>query len=273
MFQDIYPKKFNNAYDPSAVICDDDYVLIYDKGESVFKNSEHEFFKYFDVKQLFGNKKFTYLFSIDNDRFFLCVGADVSQYKVRMKNVKLRYFEPQWVGFAAACGASLAFWYRRSQYCGVCGKRMYHSKTERAMVCPQCNNTIYPQIAPAVIVALIHDNKILLTKYAHGPYKRYALIAGYTEIGETVEETVVREVMEEVGIKAKNLKYYGSQPWPFSGSVLMGYTAEVDGDDKIQLDTNELCVGIWQKREDVEADENPKSLTNQMIRDFKEGRI
>lgn len=273
MFQDIYPKKFNNAYDPDARVRDDDYVLIYEKGEIVFKNDKFDLFKYSDISGLFGDKKFTYLFSIDEDRFFLCVGADVSKYAVRMKNVKLRYFEPQWIGFAAACGASLAFWYRRTQYCGVCGARMKHSKTERAMVCGKCNNTMYPQIAPAVIVALINGDMILLTKYAHGPYKRYALIAGYTEIGETVEETVVREVMEEVGIKAKDLKYYGSQPWPFSGSVLMGYTAHVDGDDKIKLDTDELCVGIWQNRDEVVADENPKSLTNRMIKDFKEGLI
>jgi len=147
------------------------------------------------------------------------------------------------------------------------------SETERAMVCPQCNNTLYPQIAPAVIVALVNEDKILLTRYAHGPYKRYALIAGYTEIGETIEETVVREVMEETGIKAKNLRYYASQPWPFSGSVLMGYIADVDGSDEIKLDRNELCEGVWMKREEVEADENPKSITNQMIRDFKMGKF
>ena len=273
MFQDIYPKKFNNAYNPDAVISDDDYVLIYEKGESVFKNQEFEFFRYSDTKRLFGNKKFTYLFSIDDEKFFLCVGADVSEYKVRMKNIKLRYFEPQWVGFAAAVGASLAFWYRRVQHCGVCGRRMNYSQTERAMVCPQCNNTVYPAIAPAVIVALVHDDKILLTRYAHGPYKRYALIAGYTEIGETVEETVIREVMEEVGIKAKNLRYYGSQPWPFSGSVLMGYIAEVDGSDEIKLDRSELCEGIWVDRADVDADEDPRSLTNTMIKDFKLGKF
>ena len=83
---------------------------------------------------------------------------------------------------------------------------------------------IFPKIAPAVIVALTHGNKILLTKYAATrDYKKYALIAGFVEIGETVEETVEREVMEEVGLKVKNLRYYKSQPWGYDSNVLMGY--------------------------------------------------
>lgn len=270
MLQDIYPKKFDNSYDPNAVINYDDYVLIYEKGELVFKNERRELFRYSDTKDFLGNIKYTYLFRIDDKRFFLAAGADVKDYTVRIKSVKLRYFEPQWIAYAGSCGASLAYWYKHTRYCGSCGSKNVHSKTERAMVCPRCNNRQYPIISPAVIVALTDKDRILLIKYAHGPYKKYALIAGYTEIGETVEETVRREVMEETGLKVKNIKYFGSQPWPFSGSVLMGYWAELDGSDKIHLDETELCEAVWKHRSELEKDENTQSLTNTMIQMFRD---
>ena len=90
----------------------------------------------------------------------------------------------------------------------------------------------FPKISPAVIIGLTHKNRLLLSKYAGRTYKKYALLAGYTEIGETVEETVSREVMEEVGLPVKNIRYYKSQPWPFSSTVLMGFFCDLDGDDE-----------------------------------------
>ena len=106
------------------------------------------------------------------------------------------------------------------------------------MRCACCGNMVYPKIAPAVIVGVIYDNKILMTKYSDREYKKYALIAGFTEIGETAEETVRREVMEEVGLHVKNIRYYKSQPWALSGSLLAGFFCELDGDDTISRDLN-----------------------------------
>ena len=85
--------------------------------------------------------------------------------------------------------------------------------------CPVCNNMVFPKIAPAVIIGLTNNDQIMMTKYAGREYKRYALIAGFTEIGETAEETVHREVMEEVGLKVKNIRYYKSQPWGFDSNL------------------------------------------------------
>lgn len=94
---------------------------------------------------------------------------------------------------------------------------------------------VFPKISPAVIVAVTDNDRVLLTKYAGRTYKNYALVAGFNEAGETIEQTVRREVMEEVGLKVKNLKYYKSQPWGLSGSLLSGFFCELDGDDKITL--------------------------------------
>ena len=112
-----------------------------------------------------------------------------------------------------------------------------------------------------------------MSKYAGRAYKNYALIAGFTEIGETVEQTVAREVMEEVGLKVKNIRYYKSQPWAFTDTLLMGFYCDLDGSDAIRLDENELAVAEWFTREEIPEPVSQESLTNEMILRFKNGGI
>ncbi|HAZ90794.1 MAG TPA: NAD(+) diphosphatase, partial [Eubacterium sp.] len=111
---------------------------------------------------------------------------------------------------------------------------------------------------------------LLLTRYRTG-YAHNALVAGFTEIGETLEETVAREVMEETGLKVKNIRYYKSQPWGMAQDILVGYYCEVDGDTTIKVDESELKSALWVKREDIELQPNNLSLTNEMMKRFKEG--
>lgn len=108
-----------------------------------------------------------------------------------------------------------------------------------------------------------------MTKYAGREYTRYALIAGFAEIGESLEQTVHREVKEEVGLKVKNLKFYKSQPWPFTDTLLAGFYAELDGDDTITLEEDELALGVWLSREDIPPEELKISLTSEMMEAFR----
>ena len=133
-----------------------------------------------------------------------------------------------------------------------------------------CNNMVFPKICPAVIIGVTDGDRILLTKYAGRTYKNYALVAGFTEIGETLEQTVEREVMEEVGLHVKNIRYYKSQPWALSGSLLAGFFCELDGDDTISLQEDELSVGKWAYADDLELEDDGISLTREMILKFKE---
>ena len=139
--------------------------------------------------------------------------------------------------------------------------------------CPSCGNSIYPKIAPAVIVGLIDGDRLLMTKYNGRAYKRYALIAGFTEIGETAEETVIREVREEVGLKAKNVRYYKSQPWGTEQDLLLGYFCDLDGDDTINLDEDELSTAEWVHRDDMDMKEDGFSLTREMMCAFQRGEV
>ena len=115
---------------------------------------------------------------------------------------QLRTVRPMEVAFAAITGAQLDRWYKSRAYCGKCGAKNEHSQIERALICPVCGQLEYPKISPAIIVAVTDGDRLLLTRYADRPYRGPALIAGYVEIGETLETTLRREVMEEVGLRA-----------------------------------------------------------------------
>lgn len=281
MIQDIFPHKLNNQYDPTITASAQDRVFIF-SGNQVYAGTDEliEFPKVSEIrlddKETVENA-FTYLFSVDDERYFRFDtdrAEEVVSGNYRMldlKELREAHTEPGYRIFAAYTGKHLCDWYRDTRFCGRCGGRMTHSLIERAMTCPECRYTAYPRIMPAVIVGVINGERILLTKYRRG-YNHNALIAGFTEIGETVEETVAREVMEEAGVKVKNIRYYGSQPWGIANDILVGFYCDVDGDDTIRMDDNELKSAEWTLREDIVLQPDESSLTNEMMRNFKEGK-
>lgn len=231
---------------------------------------------------------FQYLFAIESPsgkmfRFFLGKGFGDSgegedglaqRLHAQWKPVNIfRTLLPRVTAFAIITGYQMAGWYQDTRICSRCGKPLKHSETERMLFCSDCGLQQFPKISPAVIVAVTNGNKLLMTKYAGRAYTRYALIAGFAETGETIEETVHREVLEEVGIRVKNLKFYKSQPWSLTSTLLFGFYAELDGSDEIKLEDGELSVGQWMTREEIEEDENQESLTWEMIERFKHGEV
>lgn len=175
--------------------------------------------------------------------------------------------------FAAATALHLFRWYNGHRFCGRCGSPVRHSNTERALVCPDCGEVCYPVIAPCVLVAVTCGEKILLTRYARPGASRLVLVAGFVEIGETAEQAATREVMEETGLRIRNLRYVGSQPWGFSGTLATGFAAELDGPDAIRLDTSELAEARWVSRADIPPCPDESSLTMTMISRFARGDL
>lgn len=288
MLHDIAPLKFSNEFAIKSPV-DTDLVFIFKQGKPLLHllNGEKVIPTFSVIKKHFPASihRAIYLCSADETNGFLIPNPDQIQAEndlvleelTDFSLEDLRFFRsivPSWHGFMGVTASHLHMWYRYNQFCGGCGTAMEPSTKERAMVCPHCGFTDYPKICPAVIVAIKHGDYILLTKYANRAFSRYALIAGFCEIGETVEQTIHREVMEEVGLKVKNLTYYKSQPWGFSESLLFGFYAELDGDDAITLDHDELAVGHWIHRKDIPDDtENSLSLTYTMMQAFKNGDI
>lgn len=135
-------------------------------------------------------------------------------------------------------------WDKTHQYCGRCGSETYTMVGERAKKCPKCGDVSYPVLSPAVITAIIKDNKILLAHNRSFKGNMYSLIAGFAEPGETLEECVKREIMEEVGLHVKDIKYFGSQPWPFPNSLMIGFTAHYESGE-ISADGEEIAAAGW----------------------------
>lgn len=280
MVQDIYPHKLHNEFDPEVKATENDILLCIVNGRilihlNCFENKEVVFPK---VKEIQIHSEYRYLFSIDSTKYFLCdMRLEDNQIPSGYGYVEERSLRIEGIGpkdnlFAAITGKHLADWYRDTKFCGRCGHKMVHSTKERAMVCPECHNTVYPRIMPAVIVGVINGDKLLLTKYRTG-FKYNALIAGFTEIGETVEETVKREVMEEAGIKVNNIRYYKSQPWGSANDILLGFFCDVKDNDEISMDTNELKYADWVQRDEIILQPGEFSLTNEMMKLFKENKV
>ena len=150
---------------------------------------------------------------------------------------------------------------------------MGFSDKERAMICPQCGNIQYPRISPVIMAAVTDGDRLLVTRYAGRPYKGLALIAGFVEIGESLEGALRREVMEEVGLQVTDLRYYGSQPWGFSDSVISGFFAKLDGSGAVRLDRDELSEAVWLSREEIPPQNTGISITAEMIEAFRTGKV
>lgn len=278
MIQDIEPRIFDNSYINTKAESND-YILYYSGNNALINvnGCENIFPAFSDYENIFSEirGKSTYVFKVDNKRFFLVNGIDLPETDTyKMTEIRdFRTIKPEWQGFCGITGSHLYRWYSTHIYCGRCGAVMQKKSDERAMLCEKCGLVEYPKISPAVIVGITDGDKLLMSRYAHSAYKNYSLIAGFAEIGETLESTVKREVMEEVGVKVKNIRYYKSQPWGLSDSLLAGFFAELDGSAEIKLDTNELSEAQWFARKDIPKSASAISLTSEMIEAFRNKEI
>ena len=184
-----------------------------------------------------GLSDFRYLFSVDDIRFFTLTDHEAEAFgPYTFQTMRyLRIVKPMHLAYAAAVGAQLYQWYRRTRFCGACGEKLVHAEKERMMRCPVCGEMYFPVISPSVIVA------------------------------------VQREVMEEVGLRVKNIRIWKNQPWPFSSTLLLGYFCDLEGSDRVTLQEDELSVAEWVDRSDMPDRSADISLTSNMMEAFRKG--
>ncbi|KAF5042206.1 NADH pyrophosphatase [anaerobic digester metagenome] len=278
MIQDIEPRIFNNKFNNKKaepldlfLSYEGDTVLVREDKDKLWYPSFSDFEK--DYPHLIDDAQF--LFTIDEINYYLVdeKSLDSAEGWTYATTNRFRTELKYWRSFAGAVGWQLNRWYSNHRFCSKCGKTMKRSEKERMLYCESCGFQTYPTISPCVIVAVHDGNRLLLTKYAGRAYTRYALVAGFAEIGESLEQTVHREVKEEVGLKVKNLKFYKSQPWPFTDTLLAGFYAELDGDDTITLEEDELSLGVWVNKVDIPPAELNISLTSEMMEAFRTGAV
>lgn len=171
--------------------------------------------------------------------------------------------------FLAGRAIQIIAWDRTHQYCGQCGTRTVYHKVDRATECPNCRLVNYPRIAPAVIVAVERGDKLLLARNANFPAAFYSILAGFVEAGESLEETVRREIREEVSIDVKDIRYFGSQSWPFPNSLMIGFTATYAAGE-IRVDQNEVADAGWFRYDSLPRIPPRLSISRQLIDAFVE---
>jgi len=159
-----------------------------------------------------------------------------------LRGLFLRLSEPHfWI---AARAVQIVSWDRDHQICGRCGSATEDQSGEHAKRCPACDLIHYPRLSPAVIVLVERSNEILLGRSPHFPPGMFSTLAGFVEAGETLEQTVAREIAEEVGIQVCNVRYFGSQPWPFPNSLMLGFRADY-ASGEINVDGEEVEEAAW----------------------------
>ena len=277
MIHEIFPHQFDNHFIITDNIAENDYILHYNEKSLLLKINGDEFQlpTKKDVSDILDITERTFLFSLNGVRCFLVWNATrlIDDRFVYKEINSFRTLNPREIAWICIVGFQLNNWYLENKFCGKCGTKTAEKPDERAIICPNCSTVVFPKISPAIIVAILCKDKILLAHNSNFEQKRYSLVAGYVDVGETLEETVMREVKEEVGLDVKNIRYYKSQPWAFSGSMMIGFTAEADDTQPIRPDNVEITEADWFSRENLPNHPPKISIAGEMIDKFEKGEL
>lgn len=178
--------------------------------------------------------------------------------------------DSQTYSHAAKC-EEILYWDRNTQYCSVCGGKM-QQHTAISKCCDCCGREVWPLLSTAIIVRITRGNEILLVHAKTFKHDFYGLVAGFVETGETLEEAVEREVMEETGLTIKNIHYFTSQSWPYPCGLMIGFTAEYDSGD-IRLQEDELEKGGWFTKDNLPNIPDKASIARRLIDDWLESSV
>jgi NAD+ diphosphatase len=277
MIHEIAPHRFSNQYFSYQKVGEDDFVFHFNGNALLLKNCGNDFElpRKRDFPEVAEFAGFLFLFTLDDVPCFLVqdkLPVNESGYMLK----EIQYFRStgkKELAWAMLAGFHLMNWYMHNKFCGKCGTENKHKPDERALICPGCSATVYPKISPAIIVAIISNNKILLARNVNFPGSWYSLVAGYADIGESLEDALVREVKEEVGLDVWNIRFYKSQPWPLSGSMMIGFIAEADEKQQVVIDKIEITDASWFTRDNLPEHPSTLSIAGEMIGKFRNGEL
>jgi len=277
MIHEIFPHRLSINYLANKRIGEKDYILHYNGNSLLLKTSNEklEIPQKKDFSLISDKTEYTFLFKLNDVSCFLIWDKlkTVEPHFIYKEIDFFRTIRQQEIAWISIVGFHLKNWYSLNKFCGKCGTRAQQKTDERALICPDCDTIVYPKISPAIIVAIICNNKILLARGSNFKGDWYSLIAGYVDVGESLEEALVREVNEEVGLDIKNIRYFKSQPWPLSGSMMIGFIAEADENQPISIDEKEIAEAAWFTRGNLPKHSSNLSIAGEMIEKFEKGKL
>lgn len=276
MIQDIFPHSFVNSYVAGQVITDHSYIFVFDGNNLLLKQDGDKVSLPRKQDFLECPNEGTFLFSLNGQSCFWLQGSPKQKPDEHLDYHEIRFLHTiaeREIDLLSGVALHLKNWYEQHHFCGKCGGHTHHKEDERALVCSKCEHIVFPTISPAMIVAVICGDHILL---AHGVNFReglFSLVAGYVDVGESVEQTIIREVQEEVGVSVSDVRYYSSQPWPFTGSLMIGFIARVDELQAITIDPKEIAEANWYHRSKLPNYPSDRSIAGEIIDKFQKGEL
>lgn len=257
---------------PNVISLNEAYWFIIQKQENVLLNKNYKLPNHLDILplQVYFLKQFSlghvngieYCVAEINDDIY--VHGDFLTAPLKQA-LSMLYPEQYAMGVKAY---SVMHWDKNNQFCGRCATQTIHRVPSFERFCPVCHISFYPRISPAIMVLVYRDNELVMARSPHFARGIYSLIAGFVEIGESLEETIHREVKEEVGLQVKNIAYFGSQPWPFPDSLMLAFTAEYDSGEII-IDKEEIEDAGWYRYDHLPGRPSmPISIATKLLDDF-----
>ncbi len=263
-FFEFKPENNNNLF-----IIFKDRKVLYDLDQKTFLfNSSYLKFENYSFELIgIGKKDGMNIYSVDiSDHHFLFEEQgylSIVEYEIRHLFSMLSPYDISVLGRAN----QLMHWIKSNKHCGYCGSIKTFSESEEALFC-KCNNTmIYPTISPCVLALIYKENKILLARNALFPEGLFSALAGFIEVSETAEECVQREVFEEVSLKVKNVKYFGSQSWPFPSQLMLAYICEYESGE-INVDGKEIVEADWYDMDNLPNTPPNSTLSGTLINSY-----
>lgn len=270
MLKESIYKRYVPACTPQQETCEDAWWFLFDSGKLYLQSDgEVKNIPYFNISKLLPEEiiRSQYLGLLDGKACF-CGEIDSGHASLHTSD----YFDLRSLFgildddlfLLAGRALQILNWDHNHQHCGRCGGETIQKEDEKAKFCPTCNLIFYPRISPAIITAIVKGNELLLAHATRFGGNMFSVIAGFVELGETLEETVKREIYEEVGLRVKNIKYFGNQPWPFPDSLMIAFTSEYESGE-ISVDGNEISEAGWYSVHNFPQIPGKVSIARQLI--------
>ena len=256
---------------PEGADCDDAWYFVFMQGELICKSEQRVLspitagdYRWFDVenqtKQFLGHYGNVPCFAI-KAKGAIPEGYTPVSLRALLGKTKQSLF------YLAGRAQQIVDWFENHRFCGRCGSEMVLHPQDRAMTCESCRLVNYPRLSPSIIVLVTKGDEMLLARNANWPTNMYSTLAGFVEAGESIEQTVHREVFEEVGLRVKNLRYFGSQSWPFPNSLMLGFHAEYDCGD-IVCQAGEIADAQWFTKDSLPQTPPKTAISGWLIDEF-----
>lgn len=274
MIHDIAPCRYDNSYASRRPPRREDAALYY-KGRQAQLLQEGDSWVLPAFAQLPDGedamREAEYLFSIDGQGFYLvpspCAAPGFAMHDILLFREAL----PGCTAFAGITGWQLYRFKEEHRFCGKCASPLKPHPVDRAYACPGCGMVYYPKFSPAILALVTDGDRCLLVR-SRQYKKNFSPVAGFVEVGETFEQAAAREVLEETGVRVKNVRYIQSQPWSFGDTIMIGFAAQLDGEPALCPQASEILEAGWFRRDEVEI-HSLDSLGGQLLKMFREGLL